>query len=479
MRTRLQVLSDEECHRIHEHSLDVLARTGVRVDTALGRQILQDGGASVDADTDVVRFPRHLIEEAIRLAPGEFTLGARRPGWDLDMNGGDCTLVIDGEALFAIDRQTGRRRPSTRTDLVEATLLIDALDEIGVYWRMVEAETTDETLPDKIDYWHNLFASFSKHVQDGITDPAHAPWLLEVMHVIFGDRETIRRNHPLSFLLCPQSPLVIEGPYTDAYLALAGWDIPVAAMPMPLMGATAPASLVSTMVTANCEVLALLCLTQVAAPGTPFIYAPVPVVMDPRSGGYSAGAVENGLLGAAVTQMARYYGLPAEASGFATDYHVPGIQTMYERTLNGALAALSWPDILVGPGLLEGSMVLSFEQLLIDVEVFRMCRRAHEGIASHDDKWLESVSHEVGPGGNFLMDQTTVAGIRSGEWYISSLGFHETYENWRAAGRPTLLEQAREEVEYILKTHQPIPLDPEMERELERIKDRARAAVSV
>jgi trimethylamine--corrinoid protein Co-methyltransferase len=176
--------------------------------------------------------------------------------------------------------------------------------------------------------------------------------------------------------------------------------------------------------------------------------------------------------------MARYYGLPAEASGFATNAHTPGIQDTYERTLNGALAALSWPDILVGPGLLEGSMVLSFEQLLIDVEVFRMCQRAHEGIASQDDKWIESVAHEVGPGGNFLMDQTTIAGIRSGEWYINSLGVHDTYENWKTAGRPTLLEQARDEVEHILATHRPLPLDPEMERELEHIKSRAQVAIS-
>jgi trimethylamine--corrinoid protein Co-methyltransferase len=479
MRTRLQVLSEEECDQIHDRSLTILANTGVRVDTARGRHLLQESGASVDDNSDIVRFPRDLVEAALQLAPKEFVLGARRPGWDLDMNSGDCSLVIDGEALFAIDRETGRRRPSTRTDLIEATLLIDALDEIGVYWRMVEAETTDETLPDKIDYWRTLFASFSKHIQDGITDPAHAPWLLEVMQVIFGDRETIRRTHPLSFLLCPQSPLVIEGPYTDAYLALTGWDIPVAAMPMPIMGATAPASLIATLITANCEVLALLSLIEASAPGTPFIYAPVPVVMDPRTGGYGAGAIENGLLGAAVTQLGRYYGLPVEASGFGTDFHAPGIGTMYERTLNGALSTLSWPDILVGPGLLEGSMVLSFEQLLIDVEVFRMCRRAHEGIVSEDEKWLESVLHEAGPGGNFIVDPTTVSGIRSGEWYISDLGVRDTYEGWKEAGRPTMLEQAREEVEHILKTHRPLPLDPDMENELEHIKARAQETVSM
>ena len=42
MKTRLQVLSEEERARVHEESLDILQHTGVRVDTPLGRQSLKD-----------------------------------------------------------------------------------------------------------------------------------------------------------------------------------------------------------------------------------------------------------------------------------------------------------------------------------------------------------------------------------------------------------------------------------------------------
>ena len=275
--------------------------------------------------------------------------------------------------------------------------------------------------------------------------------------------------------------MVIEGPFTDAYLALLGadkqhpLDIPVAAMPMPLMGATAPGSLASTVVLGNCDVLAMLCLIQAAAPGTPFIYAPALATMDPRSGRYTGGAIENGLLGSAAVELARYYGLPAEGTGGGTDHYVPGIQPGYERAMNAMLPVLSWPDILVGPGLLGGSMVLSLEQLLIDVEVFRMARRAYEGIATGEDKWLEDVIDSVGPGGHFLEQRSTVAGIRGGEWYVSKFGMHDTYEAWEAAGRPTLLEEAREKVNQILTSHEPLPLSEDVERELGRIQKRAQA----
>lgn len=474
MKTHLQVLSADERAQIHERTLDVLANTGMRVDTAQGRQILREAGAEVSEETHRARFPQPLIKEALRLAPREFKLGARRSDCDLEMNRGDCSLLVDGEALFTVDRETNERRLGTIDDWQRATRLIDALDEVGAYWHMIEEYDRPDTMGDFVAYLRDLFGNFSKHVQDPIADPDEAPWLLEVLQVIFGDRKTIRREHPLSFLLCPQSPLVIEGPYTDAYLALAEWDIPVAVMPMPLMGATAPASLISTAVLGNCEVLGMLCLIQAAAPGTPFIYAPALAVMNPRSGGYGGGPVEHGLLGAAATEMARYYALPAESSGLGSDAHVPGIQATYERAMNGLMPMLSWPDLLVGPGLLGGSMVLSLEQMVIDAEIFRMAKRAHAGIGTDEDRWLSDAISRVGPAGHFMAEASTVQGIHGGEWYLSQLGVHDTFEEWEAAGRLSLIEETRERVDHILSTHEPLPLSHDVEQELARIEERAR-----
>jgi trimethylamine--corrinoid protein Co-methyltransferase len=475
MQTVVQVLAKDERAQVHERTLAILAKTGVRVETAQGRRYLKQAGADVDENTRIVRFPRDLVEESLRLANKDFSLGARRPGWDLPMNQGYCTLLMDGEAMFVLDRETGARRPGKVKDWLDATRLIDALDEVGVYWQMVETEDRGGSTGEYVAYLRDLFRNFTKHIQDATSTAQESMWLLEVLQVVFGDRATIRETHPLSFLLCPQSPLVIDAAHTDAYLALAGWDIPLAVMPMPLMGGTAPGSLIGTTVLGNCEVLAMLCLAQAAAPGTPFIYAPALAVMDPRSGRYSGGNVEHALLGAAATEMARHYGLPVEATGLGTDQHVPSVQAGYERALNGMLPILSWPDILVGPGLLGGAMILSLEQLLIDVEVFRMCKRAHQGIATDADKWLEDVISDAGPGGSYIAKRSTVKGIRGGEWYISQLGVHAAFEQWDINGRPMLLEEVREKVDHILATHEPLPLDTDAERELDRIQARARA----
>jgi len=49
------------------------------------------------------------------------------------------------------------------------------------------------------------------------------------------------------------------------------------------------------------------------------------------------------------------------------------------------MVTLGWPDILVGPGLLGGAIMLSFEQLVIDIEIFRYARQARSGVPVDDD----------------------------------------------------------------------------------------------
>jgi trimethylamine--corrinoid protein Co-methyltransferase len=218
----------------------------------------------------------------------------------------------------------------------------------------------------------------------------------------------------------------------------------------------------------------MLCLVQAAAPGTPFIYAPALAVMNPRTGMLSSGAIENGLLSSAAIEMARYYELPVEGSGGGTDTHAPGVQSTLERAMNAMLPMLSWPDLMVGAGLLGGSMILSLEQLVIDAEMFRMNKQAHRGILAHNEKWLDEVIQRAGPGGNFLGDKSTRTNIRSGEWLIPGLGIHDTLRTWEIAGRKDLLEEAREKVEHLLSTHQPMPLPADVEVELARIEQKAR-----
>ena len=107
-----------------------------------------------------------------------------------------------------------------------------------------------------------------------------------------------------------------------------------------------------------------------------------------------------------------------------------------------------------------------------------MCKQAHRGIVSGDEKWLDEVIDRVGPGGHFLDHPTTASAVRSNEWYINQLGVTASLEEWEAAGRPDVMEEAREAVDRILSAHRPLPLDEEIDRELDRIRKRAADSLS-
>ena len=474
MKAVFQVLSENECSRIHEESLKILENTGVKVETPLGRQILKQAGALVDENTKIVKFPKTLVESSLKQVTKDFVLSARRPGADLTMNAGESTLCLDGDGTMVLDGKTGERRRATFADWKNVTRLADALDEIGIYWLQVDPRDVGSTMGDTVNYMCQIFRNFSKHVQDSTSSAEEALWYTEILQTIFGTKEEIRKNHPVSYVLCPQSPLMIERVYTEAYLALKGLNIPAAIMPMPLMGATSPGNMISTIVQGNCEVLSMICLLQANEPGVPIIYSPALAVMNPRTATVSYASMEFSIMDAAATEMARYYGLPAESSPGGSDAHILNFQNAHENAIMEMPTILSWPDIIVGPGMLDGSMVSSLEKILIDVETFRLVRHAHRGVNTSEDNWLTDVISKVGPGGNYLCEPSTSNSLRSDDWYISDFGSHESYESWIANGKKDVLEEARDKVNSILESHEPLPLSDDVDKELDKICKRAR-----
>jgi trimethylamine--corrinoid protein Co-methyltransferase len=475
MKSFLQVLSGDERHRVHAESLDILETTGVRVETDLGRQILKDAGARVDDNTKIVKFPKTLVESSLKQVTKEFTLGARRQDSDLIMNKGNSTLCLDGCGTKVLDHKTGERRPATYADWEKITRLADALDEVGMYWCQVRPSDRGNTLGDTVDYKCRVFRNFSKHIQESIDHADDAPWYLEILQTIFGSKDEIRKNHPVSCELCPQSPLLIDKTYTDAFLALKGFNIPAAIMPMPLMGASSPGTMISTIIQGNCEILAMICLLQANEPGLPIIYAPALAVMNPRTAAPAYASMEFSIMDCASVEMARYYGLPAMASPGGSDAHVVNLQESYESAAMSIPTLLSNPDIVVGPGMLDGSMVASLEKIFLDAEVFRLGQHARRGVNTNENMWLTDAIKKIGPGGTFLYEESTVKAVRSDDWYISEIGSHEAYDSWKEKGEKDILEEAHEKVNEILKTHEPLPLDDDVEKELEKICKRAAA----
>ena len=176
--------------------------------------------------------------------------------------------------------------------------------------------------------------------------------------------------------------------------------------------------------------------------------------------------------------MARFYDLPAESSGFCTQTFAPDLQTAWEKANGGLLVTLSDPDILVGPGLLGGATVLSLEQIVLDIEEWRLACQARAGVPVRDELWLDDVLGTVGPGGSFLGERSTRVNVRAGEWRLSDLGVYGGHDAWRAAGSPTTLDYAHGKVGEILDAHRTLPFDDDVAAALAAVQKRAEAEMS-
>jgi trimethylamine--corrinoid protein Co-methyltransferase len=123
-------------------------------------------------------------------------------------------------------------------------------------------------------------------------------------------------------------------------------------------------------------------------------------------------------------------------------------------------------DMLLGAGLLNGSTIWSYEQMIMDCEIFGIIARMMEGIVVDDEQIALDAIREVGPGGSYMMHEHTLRHMR--ELWISSLMDRRPYSEWekkRGGARTWALARARN----ILEAHDPAPLDPKVEAELQRI----------
>jgi trimethylamine--corrinoid protein Co-methyltransferase len=199
------------------------------------------------------------------------------------------------------------------------------------------------------------------------------------------------------------------------------------------------------------------------------IYSSATGSMDFRTGGFLGGTPEMGLQSAALAAMGRFYDLPTSAAGCTSDALQPGPEAILDKFVTTLPVMLARPDLIVGFGEIEGDQNLVLEQVVVDNEIARLCQRLVAGIDTSEAKDLFADVAEVGPGGHFLLAESTRKAARSGEFYISKLIPRYTYEAWLELGRPTLYSKARDKVKEILSGPLVDPLPGDVAQKLDEI----------
>jgi len=462
---QLEVLSADDVEQIHLAALSILWRIGVEVREEQAFDILKKAGCPTNGKR--IRIPSSLVEEAVRLAPKAFTLYGRDPHFQVRLEGRKvCYEPMIGR-LNIMDLETSVRRRTTLDDVEKLIRVADALEHYtllhsGAIMPHIEG------IPDEVAHVHGYFASVknsSKVIKGVVRGKEKARDCIRMAAAIAGGEEALKKQ-PNIFTTCNViSPLEYMVEQTEGLIEYAKMGLPVDIASEPQCGATSPVTLAGTIAQQTAEILGMIVIAQLVNPGTPVLMGTVAAAMDLRNGMIALGGVEAALINVAHAQMARFYQIPSRGTGSNTESKLLDMQAGYEKTITLLLPALAGVNMIFYPGTMDHALTVSLESLVIDHEVCGMIDRIMKGIPVTEEKMGVDVIDKVGPGGHFLNQKHTMKHLRE-EHFLPKLTDRDSHELWVEKGKRAIHERAREEVKRILAEHKPLPLEPDVEKEL-------------
>ena len=460
-----QPLSPSSIERIHQASLEIFAEVGFEVHYGGALEIFAQSGAKVDFDKKHVRLSPQLVEKAIGTAPSNVVLYGREDRHNLTLEGKRVYLGTGGTAINVLDLETGEKRLSSLEDVRQIAKLVDALDNIHFFLLPVFPNELPQEQVDVNRFYAGL-SNTTKHVTGGVWHREGARNAIKLASIIAGGYEELKKRPIISMICCVVSPLKLDKHYTELMMIVAENGIPVMVPSEALCGATSPVTLAGDVLQVNVETLAGVILTQLVNPGTPVVYGTVSTIADPRRMSYTSGAVEMGLINAAVAQMAQFYHLPCYATAGMSDSKLPDVQAGYEKAITSLLVALAGANYIHdAAGLLEFAMTAAYEQYVIDDEINGMVMRAVRGMECNEDSLALDVIKNVGSTRNFFDQSHTVKHLRT-EFFFPKLSDRLPREEWLQKGGKDARERAREIAKGILVNHKPIPIPPEIDSKI-------------
>ncbi len=103
--SRLKLLQPEEVSSLYDRSFEILSHKGIKIDHERALKLLDERGAEVDFTSRQVRFPRDVIESALKNVPTSFTLANRgeRPAATIPHPQGSFYVRNGSSSPFFVD----------------------------------------------------------------------------------------------------------------------------------------------------------------------------------------------------------------------------------------------------------------------------------------------------------------------------------------------------------------------------------------
>ena len=425
-------LTEAEVKKIADAAFDVLAKSGMAVYSPTALEAFKARGADVDGESQIVRLPRGLVEDAIASNPSSITLHSRNGECDAVLEDDRVHYGTGGTAIYVLDPETGVRRKSTTADVALNARFVQELENIHVFTINVfphDVEEKDDI--DVVRFYHSL-DNTTKHVMGGVYSMSGTKKVVRMAEMIAGGAAELRDKPFVSFITLVISPFKIDKDYGEITCYLAREGLPVVVPTEPICGTTSPITLAANVLTHVAETLGGIALVQCVNKGAPGICGSVGSVADLRNMNHLGGPIERAMINAAVAQLAQHFEIPLYSTGGTSDAKEVDIQAAYESAMSSLLVAMSGANYIHDiAGLMEFDLTVSYHKLVVDNEILGMCQRVLRGIEVDDEKLALELLIEKGPAQDFLAEEHTVRHMRQ-EFYVPRLANRKKREEYDA-----------------------------------------------
>ncbi len=469
---RLRVLGRRQALAIHTAALEILEKTGIKMEHEGARAMLVDAGARV-FDGDWVRIPPYMAEAALKTAPRQIAL--------YDQNGNKAMSLVDdnfyfgtgSDTTFTLDLESGERRQCVLADTGRFARLVDGLENLSFAMSMGNPQDVP-----KIDFIYvYAFAEMVRNTNKPLVFIADRKEDMARIHelacMVAGGEEALRLRPFLLNYSEAISPLRFPAHVVDRLMFCADKEIPICLPSGSNAGGGSPVTLAGAMALGIAENLAGLIIHQMTRKGAPFLFGPNVSAMDMKSTVVSYGCPEWSLTQAALADMRdELYGLPIWSFAGATDSKAVDAQAGAEAMFSVVTAMLSRCNLIHDVGYLEYGNTSSLEMVTIANELIAMARHFLKGIdVNAETLALDALNRvkDAGARGIFLTDDHTFEHFQE-SLFLPDLLDRDRYDSWAAEGGKDLYRRSNAKARDLLASHRPEPeLDPALSEEIERL----------
>ena len=445
----LTVLTSEQIQQTHAYALQILAQTGVRVDSPRARQIFAAAdGATLDDDR--VLLNPSLVDWAIRSAPSQLDIYNRHGEPAFSLGSSSARFGIGVTNLYYQDPASDTVTPFARQHMAISVRLGEALSQFDLVSTIGIIQDIPQTIADLYAALE-MTANTLKPLALLISDESLFVPILDMLEQLHGD---LAGKPFLLPYFNPVTPLVMNAGTTDKMQAAIERGLPFIYSNYGMVGMSTPITPAGTLSLLIAELLAGLTLSQLTKEGTPIVLGSLPAYFDMKDmlDYYDPLTF---VMNLACAELMAYYHIPHAGTsgsglGWGPDLLAGGLLWMDHLTTCLGKVGLA---PFVGGNL--GSKAFSPAMVVYANDVIQQARRLAKGFAFDDTQvGLDEITL-AGPGGDFLTAGLTLQNFRK-NYYTSQVFPRLSLETWQEKGQPQAVQYLRERTLQLLdQTHPP------------------------